>query len=157
MSFGPVEQNYIDVKCASRKLEPHHVHYRTEWCHTQLIYNIERWIQYLKTWIEKDEEHFDMCFSGNKIDVFSHLVHKSYTESKKSRNSANGTDRSVANLECHIITTKNVPSIPCKLYIWNWCYYLCKKGSWSRCFMLLKSEQDAQFNQIIPWSNVCSH
>ena len=25
MSFGPVEQNYIDVKCASRKLEPQHV------------------------------------------------------------------------------------------------------------------------------------
>ena len=139
MSFGLVEQNYIDVKCASRKLEPQHVITELNDV-TQLIYNIERWTQCLNTWIEKDE-HFDMCFSGNKIDVFSHPCINHTV--KKSRNSANGTDRSVANLECHIITTKNVPSVPCKLYIWNWCYYLCKKGSWSRCFMFLKSEQDA--------------
>jgi hypothetical protein len=60
--------------------------------------------------------------------------------------------KSAANLESHIITTKNVPSIPCKLYIWNWCNYLCKKGSRSRCILLLKSVQDIQLNQIMAWN-----
>ena len=41
MSFGLVEQNYIDVKCASRKLEPQHVITELNDV-TQLIYNIER-------------------------------------------------------------------------------------------------------------------